>query len=73
MNTYKVSLAVNVPFNWEIEVEAQNDYDAFLKAEATFNMNYEQGMLKDTECAVTLDLTDEEEGIIPAGASVEKI
>jgi 1,2-phenylacetyl-CoA epoxidase PaaB subunit len=54
-----VSLAVNVPHNWEIEVEAGNEREAFEKARNTFEDDSSQGELVEVpESDITLDLSD---------------
>lgn len=51
---YLVSVPVNVPFNWEIEIEATNEEEAIKKAGDLFNENTMNGDLKETDAPVSL-------------------
>lgn len=72
---YMVSVAVNVPFNWEVQIEADNEKEASEKALNTFHNDMEEGMLRDTECEVTLDVSYDglKDSDIPKGVYVEAV
>lgn len=72
---YMVSVAVNVPFNWQVQIEADNEKEASEKALNTFHNDMEKGMLKDTDYEVTLDISHDglKDSDIPNGVYVDAI
>lgn len=54
--SYRVSLAVDVPFNWDIDVHADSEEAALKKAVELFHADTMNGLLKETGAAI--DLSD---------------
>ena len=80
MKKYRVSLSVNVPHNFEIEIEAENEKEAYEKGRAALESNDYEGGVNNGEFVEvdganpTLDLSDpDKDGEIPNGAFIEEI
>ena len=74
LRTFRVSLACLIPFNFECEVKAQNDLEAFEKGRELFYEGEEGEFEEMVPAEATLDLSDNDsEGEIPTGAYIEEI
>lgn len=74
LKTYRVSLACLIPHNFECEVQAENELEAFKKGRELFYEGTEGEIHEILPAELTLDLTDNDsEDEIPVGASVEVI
>lgn len=80
LKKYRVSLAVNVPHNYEVEINAESKYEAYEKGVQAFESDgYGHAIgevveVPDGSAKITLDLSDpDKNGDIPSGACVEEI
>jgi hypothetical protein len=74
LKTYMVSLACLIPHNFQCEVQAENELDAFNKGRALFHEGKAGEIVEILPAEPTLDLSDNDsEDEIPNGAYVEVI
>lgn len=73
MKKYKVSLAVKIPSNFEVEVSALNEKDAFDKAQKMFEGYDENYITEPFWENVELDIGDGNINKLSNGIYIEKI
>lgn len=71
--TYRVSLACMVPHNFESEVQAETELEAFKKGVEAFDAGTEGEIVEVLPADTTLNLGDYDEDEIPVGAWIEEI
>lgn len=73
MKKYKVSLAVKIPANFEVEVSASSEQDAFDKAQDMFDGYDEKHISEPFWQETELDIDNENIHQIGNGIHIEKI
>lgn len=73
MKKYKVSLAVKIPANFEVEVSASSEQDAFNKAQDMFEGYDEKNISEPLWQETELDIDNENIHQVGNGIYIEKI
>jgi hypothetical protein len=74
MKKYRASLAVSVPHNFEIDLEASSEYEAYEKAVEAFDTCSGGEVLEVSDAEPVLDLRDTEKANgVPDGVEITEI